>query len=327
MAKIHNDITETIGNTPLVRLNRTAAAHGAQAEILLKLEFFNPLSSVKDRIGFAMIDDALKSGKITKDSVLIEPTSGNTGIALAFVAAAKGLKLILTMPETMTIERRKLLKVLGARLILTEGAKGMKGAIAKAEELAAKIPGAVILQQFNNASNPAVHRATTAEEIWRDTDGKVDILVAGIGTGGTITGIGEVLKARKPSVKVVAVEPDASPVLSGGAPGPHKLQGIGAGFVPGVLNTKVYDEVIRVKEADSGPVSKQVNQLDGIPIGISSGATTWAALQLAKRPENKGKQIVVIIPSASERYLSSWLFADINVESDSIDDLLGAAKA
>jgi cysteine synthase A len=327
MAKIHNDITETIGNTPLVRLNRTAAAHGAQAEILLKLEFFNPLSSVKDRIGFAMIDDALKSGKITKDSVLIEPTSGNTGIALAFVAAAKGLKLILTMPETMTIERRKLLKVLGARLILTEGAKGMKGAIAKAEELAAKIPGAVILQQFNNASNPAVHRATTAEEIWRDTDGKVDILVAGIGTGGTITGIGEVLKARKPSVKVVAVEPDASPVLSGGAPGPHKLQGIGAGFVPGVLNTKVYDEVIRVKEADSGPVSKQVNQLDGIPIGISSGAMTWAALQLAKRPENKGKQIVVIIPSASERYLSSWLFADINVESDSIDDLLGAAKA
>lgn len=327
MAKIHNDITETIGNTPLVRLNRTAAAHGAQAEILLKLEFFNPLSSVKDRIGFAMIDDALKSGKITKDSVLIEPTSGNTGIALAFVAAAKGLKLILTMPETMTIERRKLLKVLGARLILTEGAKGMKGAIAKAEELAAKIPGAVILQQFNNASNPAVHRATTAEEIWRDTDGKVDILVAGIGTGGTITGIGEVLKARKSSLKVVAVEPDASPVLSGGAPGPHKLQGIGAGFVPGVLNTKIYDEVIRVKEADSGPVSKQVNQLDGIPIGISSGAMTWAALQLAKRPENKGKQIVVIIPSASERYLSSWLFADINVESDSIDDLLGAAKA
>ena len=326
MAKIHNDITETIGNTPLVRLNRTAAAHGAQAEILLKLEFFNPLSSVKDRIGFAMIDDALKSGKITKDTVLIEPTSGNTGIALAFVAAAKGLKLILTMPETMTIERRKLLKVLGARLILTEGAKGMKGAIAKAEELAAKIPGAVILQQFTNPSNPAIHRATTAEEIWRDTDGKVDILVAGIGTGGTITGIGEVLKARKPSVKIVAVEPDASPVLSGGAPGPHKLQGIGAGFVPGVLNTKVYDEVIRVKEADSGPVSKQVNQLDGIPIGISSGAMTWAALQLSKRPENKGKQIVVIIPSASERYLSSWLFADINVESDSVDDLLGAAK-
>ena len=327
MAKIYNDITETIGNTPLVRLNRTAAAHGAQAEILLKLEFFNPLSSVKDRIGFAMIDEALRSGKITKDTVLIEPTSGNTGIALAFVAAAKGLKLILTMPETMTIERRKLLKVLGARLVLTEGTKGMKGAIAKAEELAAKIPGAVILQQFANPDNPAIHRKTTAEEIWRDTDGKVDFLVAGVGTGGTITGIGEVLKARNPAVKIVAVEPDASPVLSGGAPGPHKLQGIGAGFVPAVLNTKLYDEVIRVKEADSGPVSKQVNQLDGIPIGISSGAAVWSALQLAQRPENKGKRIVVIIASASERYLSSWLFADINVESDSIDDLIGAAKA
>lgn len=327
MAKIYNDITETIGNTPLVRLNRTAAAHGAQAEILLKLEFFNPLSSVKDRIGFAMIDEALKSGKITKDTVLIEPTSGNTGIALAFVAAAKGLKLILTMPETMSIERRKLLKVLGARLVLTEGAKGMKGAIAKAEELAAKISGAVILQQFANPANPAIHRKTTAEEIWRDTDGKVDFLVAGVGTGGTITGIGEVLKTRNPAVKIVAVEPDASPVLSGGAPGPHKLQGIGAGFVPAVLNTKLYDEVIRVKEADSGPVSKQVNQLDGIPIGISSGAAVWSALQLAQRPENKGKRIVVIIASASERYLSSWLFADINVESDSIDDLVGAAKA
>ena len=327
MAKIYNDITETIGNTPLVRLNRTAAAHGAQAEILLKLEFFNPLSSVKDRIGFAMIDEALRSGKITKDTVLIEPTSGNTGIALAFVAAAKGLKLILTMPETMSIERRKLLKVLGARLVLTEGAKGMKGAIAKAEELAAKIPGAVILQQFANPANPAIHRKTTAEEIWRDTDGKVDFLVAGVGTGGTITGIGEVLKARNPAVKIVAVEPDASPVLSGGSPGPHKLQGIGAGFVPAVLNTKLYDEVIRVKEADSGPVSKQVNQLDGIPIGISSGAAVWSALQLAQRPENKGKRIVVIIASASERYLSSWLFADINVESDSIDDLVGAAKA
>lgn len=327
MAKIYNDITETIGNTPLVRLNRTAAAHGAQAEILLKLEFFNPLSSVKDRIGFAMIDEALKSGKITKNTVLIEPTSGNTGIALAFVAAAKGLKLILTMPETMTIERRKLLKVLGARLILTEGAKGMKGAIAKAEELAAKIPGALILQQFANPANPEIHRKTTAEEIWRDTDGQVDFLVSGVGTGGTITGIGEVLKARNPALKVIAVEPDASPVLSGGSPGPHKLQGIGAGFVPAVLNTKLYDEVIRVKEADSGPVSKQVNQLDGIPIGISSGAAVWSALQLAQRPENKGKRIVVIIASASERYLSSWLFADINVESDSIDDLLGPAKA
>ncbi len=325
MAKIHADITSTIGNTPLVRLNRTAAAHGALAEVILKLEFFNPLSSVKDRIGFAMIDDALKSGKITEKSVLIEPTSGNTGIALAFVAAAKGLKLILTMPETMSMERRKLLKILGARLVLTEGPKGMKGAIAKAEELAAKIPNSVILQQFANPSNPEIHRKTTAEEIWNDTDGQVDIVVAGVGTGGTITGVGEVLKARKASIKIVAVEPDASPVLSGGTPGPHKLQGIGAGFVPAVLNTKIYDEVIRVKEADSGPVSKQVNQLDGIPVGISSGAIVWAALQLAKRPENAGKKIVAIIPSASERYLSAWLFADVNVESDSVDDLATGA--
>jgi cysteine synthase A len=326
MARIHNDITETIGNTPLVRLNRTAAAHGAVAEILLKLEFFNPLSSVKDRIGAAMIDDALKSGRINASTVLIEPTSGNTGIALAFVAAAKGLKLVLTMPETMSLERRKLLKILGARVVLTEGPKGMRGAIAKAEELQAKIPNSVILQQFMNPSNPAVHRRTTAEEIWRDTDGKVDIVVSGIGTGGTITGIGEVLKAHKPSVRIVAVEPDASPVLSGGSPGPHKLQGIGAGFVPGVLNTQVYDEVIRVKESDSGPVSKQVNTQDGIPIGISSGAAVWAALQLAKRPENRGKQIVVIIPSSSERYLSTWLFADISADSDSVDDLVPAGS-
>jgi len=324
MAKIYNDITETIGNTPLVRLNRTAALHNAQAEVLLKLEFFNPLSSVKDRIGFSMIDDALKSGKITKDTVLIEPTSGNTGIALAFVAAAKGLKLILTMPETMSIERRKLLKILGAKLILTEGPKGMKGAIAKAEELQKQIPNSVVLQQFANPANPAIHRKTTAEEIWKDTDGKVDFIVSGVGTGGTITGIGEVLKTRKPGVKIVAVEPDASPVLSGGTPGPHKLQGIGAGFVPQVLNTKIIDEIIRVKEADSGPISKQVNTLDGIPIGISSGAAVWAALQLAQRPENKGKQIVAIIPSSSERYLSTWLFADLNTESDSIADLIGS---
>jgi cysteine synthase A len=324
MAKIYNDITETIGNTPLVRLNRTAAAHGAQAEILLKLEFFNPLSSVKDRIGLSMIDDALKSGKINANTVLIEPTSGNTGIALAFVAAAKGLKLILTMPETMSTERRKLLKILGARLVLTEGPKGMKGAIAKAEELQSKIPNSVILQQFANPANPAVHRRTTAEEIWRDTDGKVDIIVSGIGTGGTITGVGEVLKPRKASLRIVAVEPDASPILSGGQPGPHKLQGIGAGFVPAVLNTKIYDEVIRVKEADSGPISKQVNQQEGIPVGISSGAAIWAALQLAKRPDNKGKQIVVIIPSSSERYLSTWLFADVSPESDSLDDVLPA---
>jgi len=325
MSKIYNDITETIGNTPLVRLNRTAALHNAQAEVLLKLEFFNPLSSVKDRIGFAMIDDALKAGKITKDTVLIEPTSGNTGIALAFVAAAKGIKLILTMPETMSTERRKLLKILGAKLVLTEGPKGMKGAIAKAEELAAKIPGSLILQQFSNPSNPAIHRKTTAEEIWRDTDGKVDIVVVGVGTGGTATGVGEVLKERKPGVKLVVVEPDASPVLSGGTPGPHKLQGIGAGFIPANLNTKIYDEVIRVKEADSGPVSKQVNQLDGIPVGISSGAIIWAALQLAQRPENKGKQIVVVVPSSTERYLSTWLFADINVDSDNVDDLIPKA--
>ena len=325
MSKIYNDITETIGNTPLVRLNRTAKEHGALAEIALKLEFFNPLSSVKDRIGFAMIDEAFKSGRINQNTVLIEPTSGNTGIALAFVAAAKGLKLILTMPETMSLERRKLLKILGARLVLTEGAKGMKGAIAKAEELQKEIPNSVVLQQFANPANPAAHRKSTAEEIWRDTDGQVDILVSGIGTGGTITGIGEVLKERKPSVKIVAVEPDSSPVLSGGQPGPHKLQGIGAGFVPPVLNTKVYDEVIRVKETDSGPISKQVNQQDGIPIGISSGAAVWAALQLAKRPENKGKLIVAIIPSSSERYLSTWLFNDINTDSDSIADLIPSA--
>jgi cysteine synthase A len=330
MAKIYNDITETIGRTPLVRLNRTAAAHGAQAEILLKLEFFNPLSSVKDRIGFSMIDDALKSGKINKDTVLIEPTSGNTGIALAFVAAAKGLKLILTMPETMTTERRRILKVLGARLVLTEGAKGMKGAIAKADELATKIPNSVVLQQFANPANPEIHRKTTAEEIWNDTDGKVDILISGIGTGGTITGVGEVIKARKPSFKVIAVEPAGSPVLSGGQPGPHKLQGLGAGFIPAILNTKIYDEVITVKEDDAAPLSKQVAKLDGIPVGISSGAAIWAAIQVSKRPENKGKQIVAIIPSSAERYLTSWLFADLSVESDSIDDLLGpvaAAKA
>jgi cysteine synthase A len=327
MAKIYNDITETIGNTPLVRLNRTAAAHGAQAEILLKLEFFNPLSSVKDRIGFAMIDDAMKSGRINKDTVLIEPTSGNTGIALAFVAAARGLKLVLTMPETMTAERKRILKVLGARLVLTEGAKGMKGAIAKAEELAAKIPNSVILQQFSNPSNPAIHRKTTAEEIWRDTDGKVDIVISGIGTGGTITGIGEVIKPRKPGFKIIAVEPAGSPILSGGQPGPHKLQGLGAGFIPAILNTKIYDEVITVKEDDAAPLSKQVAKLDGIPVGISSGAAIWAAIQVAKRPENKGKQIVAIIPSSAERYLTSWLFADLTVESDNIDDLMPAAKA
>jgi cysteine synthase A len=284
------------------------------------------LSSVKDRIGAAMIDTALKAGFIKDDTVLIEPTSGNTGIALAFAAAAKGLKLVLTMPETMSIERRKLLKILGAKLILTEGAKGMKGAIAKAEELHQQIPNSIILQQFSNPANPAIHRKTTAEEIWRDTDGKVDFLVAGVGTGGTISGVAEVIKGYKSSFKVVAVEPAKSAVLSGGPPGPHKLQGIGGGFIPDNLNLKIVDEVIKVAEEDSGPISREVNQLDGIPIGISSGAAVWAALQVAKRPENKGKTIVVIIPSSSERYLSTWLFADINTDSDDITELTTAEK-
>ncbi len=319
MARIFNDITETIGNTPLVRLNRTAKKHGALADVLLKLEFFNPLSSVKDRIGVAMIDDALKSERINRQTVLIEPTSGNTGIALAFVAAARGLKLVLTMPETMSLERRKLLKILGAQLVLTDGKLGMKGAIAKAEELNKLIPNSVILQQFSNPANPEIHRRTTAEEIWRDTDGKVDIVVAGVGTGGTITGVAEVIKQRKPAFQAIAVEPAKSPVIAGGQPGPHKLQGIGAGFVPENLNPKIVDEVIAVHEEDSGPISKEVNRLDGIPVGISSGAIIWAALQVARRPENKDKQIIAIVPSASERYLSSWLFADVSVESDTLE--------
>jgi cysteine synthase A len=319
MPRIHNDITETIGNTPLVRLNRTAKKHGALADIVLKLEFFNPLSSVKDRIGLAMIEAGVRDGRIKTDTVLIEPTSGNTGIALAFVAAARGMKLILTMPETMSIERRKLLKVLGAKLVLTEGVLGMKGAIDKAEEIHSKIPNSVILQQLANPANPEIHRKTTAEEIWRDTDGKVDMLVAGVGTGGTLTGIAQVIKSRKPSFKAVAVEPAASPVLSGGKPGKHGLQGIGAGFVPEVLDRKIIDEIIPVKETDSGPISKEVNTLDGIPVGISSGAAIWAALEVARRPESRGKLIVVITPSCSERYLSSWLFEDVGVESDLVD--------
>ena len=319
MSRIYNDITETIGNTPLVRLNRTAKKHGALGEILLKLEFFNPLSSVKDRIGVSMVDQALKEGLINSDTVLIEPTSGNTGIALAFVSAARGLQLILTMPETMSLERRKLLKILGAKVVLTEGAKGMKGAIAKAEELRSRIPNSIILQQFANPANPEIHRTTTAEEIWRDTDGKVDIVVAGVGTGGTITGIAEVLKPRKPSFKAIAVEPAKSPVIAGGQAGPHKLQGLGAGFVPQNLNPRILDEIIAVHEEDSGPISKAVNKLDGIPVGISSGAAVWAGLQVAKRPENKDKVIVVIIPSSTERYLSSWLFNDVSAESDTVE--------
>jgi cysteine synthase A len=316
MARIFNDIIETIGNTPLVRLNRTASAHGAQAEVLLKLEFFNPLSSVKDRIGAAMIEDALATGAINEKSVLIEPTSGNTGIALAFVAAARGLRLILTMPETMSAERRKLLKVLGAQLVLTEGAKGMKGAIAKAEELRQRIPNSVILQQFSNPSNPAVHRRTTAEEIWRDTDGRVDIIVAGVGTGGTISGVADLLKSRNPALIAVAVEPAGSPVLSGGQPGPHRLQGIGAGFVPDNYRADLVDEIIRVEEQEAAPLAREVSRLEGIPVGISSGAILWAALEVARRKQSRGKRLVAVIPSAAERYLSSWLFSDVTVDSE-----------
>ncbi|NLH81867.1 MAG: cysteine synthase A [Phyllobacteriaceae bacterium] len=306
--RIYDSITETIGDTPLVRLDKLAAAHGVKARILGKLEFFNPLASVKDRIGVALIDALEAQGKITAGTTLIEPTSGNTGIALAFVAAARGYRLILVMPETMSIERRKLLKFLGAELVLTEGPKGMKGAVAKAEELAKEIPGAVIPQQFENPANPAIHRATTGEEIWNDTAGGVDVFISGVGTGGTITGTGQVLKAKKPSVKVIAVEPAASPVLSGGAPGPHKIQGIGAGFIPGVLDTHVYDEVVKVENDDAIATSREVARLEGVPVGISSGAALKAAIEVGKRPENEGKTIVVIIPSFAERYLSTVLF-------------------
>lgn len=315
--RLFNSITETVGNTPLVKLNRVAQKHGALADVYLKLEFFNPLSSVKDRIGLAMIEAAEHEGRaIPGRTTLIEPTSGNTGIALAFAAAAKGYRMILTMPDTMSAERRKLLKVLGAKLVLTEGSQGMRGAIARAEELAATIPDSLIPQQFENPANPEAHRKTTAEELWRDTDGRIDIFVAGVGTGGTITGVGQVIKARKPSARMVAVEPATSAVLSGGAPGPHKLQGIGAGFVPKVLDVSILDEVMRVVDEDAGEMSREVNTVEGIPIGISSGATTWAALQLARRPENKGKMIVAVAASSSERYLSTWLFENINVESD-----------
>ena len=306
--RVYSSITETIGDTPIVRLDKLAKAEGVVANLTAKLEFFNPLASVKDRIGVALIDALEAEGKITLGTTLIEPTSGNTGIALAFDAAARGYRLILVMPETMSIERRKLLKFLGAELVLTEGPKGMKGAVAKAEALAAEIPGAVIPQQFENPANPAIHRATTAEEIWNDTDGGVDILVSGIGTGGTITGVGQVLKAKKPGVKIVAVEPSASPILSGGQPGPHKIQGIGAGFVPGVLDTHVYDEIVTVSNEDAVATSRAVARLEGVPVGISSGAALKAAIEIGKRPENAGKTIVVIIPSFAERYLSTVLF-------------------
>ncbi|TBW36450.1 cysteine synthase A [Siculibacillus lacustris] len=310
--RIYGSITETVGDTPIVRLDKLAAAKGVGAHLLAKLEFFNPLASVKDRIGVALIDSLEAQGKIKEGTTLIEPTSGNTGIALAFVAAARGYRLILVMPETMSIERRKLLKFLGAELVLTEGPKGMKGAIAKADELAAEIPNAVIPRQFDNPANPEIHRKTTAEEIWNDTEGSVDIVISGIGTGGTITGVGQVLKARKPGVKIIAVEPSASPVLSGGAPGPHKIQGIGAGFVPSVLDTQVYDEIVPVSNDDAVETSRLVARLEGVPVGISSGAALWAAIQVGSRPENAGKTIVVIIPSFAERYLSTVLFEGLD---------------
>jgi cysteine synthase len=306
---IYESIIDTIGDTPIVRLNKFAAAKGVQANLLGKLEFFNPIASVKDRIGVAMIESLEKQGKITPGkTVLIEPTSGNTGIALAFAAAAKGYRLILTMPETMSVERRKMLKLLGAELVLTEGPKGMKGAIARAGELLAENPGAVMPQQFENPANPEIHRKTTAEEIWNDTDGNIDIFVSGIGTGGTITGVGQVLKARKPGVHIVAVEPEASPVLSGGAPGPHKIQGIGAGFAPAILDTRIYDEVVQVSNEDSFENARLIARLEGIPVGISSGAALTAAVKVGTRPENKDKNIVIIIPSFAERYLSTALF-------------------
>jgi cysteine synthase A len=306
--RIYGSITETIGDTPLVRLDRLAAELGVGAHLLAKLEFFNPIGSVKDRIGVSMIDALEREGRIKPGATLVEPTSGNTGIALAFVAAARGYRLILVMPESMSVERRKMLKLLGAELVLTEAAKGMKGAIAKAEEIIAATPGAVMPQQFKNPANPAIHRATTAEEIWNDTGGEIDAFVSGIGTGGTITGVGQVLKPRRPSLHIVAVEPEASPVLSGGAPGPHRIQGIGAGFIPDVLDTSVYDEVIRVSNEDAVEYARLVARLEGIPVGISSGAALKAAVEVGRRPEFAGRNVVVVIPSFAERYLSTVLF-------------------
>ncbi|NDL68761.1 cysteine synthase A [Anaerotalea alkaliphila] len=308
MSKIAKSLIELIGNTPLLELNAFSANEGAKTSIIGKLEYFNPSGSVKCRIGNAMISAGEEKGVITKDSVLVEPTSGNTGVALAFVAAAKGYRLILTMPETMSVERRNLLKAYGAELVLTPGPEGMKGAIRRAQEIVEATPGAVLLQQFENPANPEIHRKTTAEEIWRDTDGKVDIFVAGVGTGGTITGVGEVLKQKNPDIRIVAVEPKDSPVLSGGKPGPHKIQGIGAGFVPGVLNQGVIDQIIQVTNEEAFETSRKLASAEGLLVGISSGAAAYAALQLAKQEENKGKKIVVLLPDTGERYLSTPLF-------------------